>query len=292
MQNKGYPAGGPDIEAGLDKALPKLPELAADSCLPASSPIDVLRSPIHSPYASGPVSRGDGRLMQQCADSTEGSATAAQDAAACIMDTDKQQVPVSGHASTLDGRDYSGIVQKSAFSQEESPRKEPAFCWSMLEGDRCSSLYPIPDSDDSLSSDSPATCTPAQPIPDGAAGQSGRLQDNSEQIWRRMDSLQGRRGSYRGGRISESYMAPQPTNGRVSEPDLALQPSGGHIGEPDLALYPRRSVDARMADAATLPMAAFGGNGMETASAVLRNLMASHDTWRADSVDTPRPSSL
>ena len=42
-------------------------------------------------------------------------------------------------------------------------------------------------------------------------------------------------------------------------------------------MLPRRSVDLRMADAATLPMAAFGGNGMETSSAVIRSLQASHE---------------
>lgn len=47
--------------------------------------------------------------------------------------------------------------------------------------------------------------------------------------------------------------------------------------DPIQGLLPRRSVDVRMADAATLPMAAFGGNGMETSSAVLRNFMASHE---------------
>ncbi|EIE23230.1 MFS general substrate transporter [Coccomyxa subellipsoidea C-169] len=55
---------------------------------------------------------------------------------------------------------------------------------------------------------------------------------------------------------------------------------GGYFGnglEPEEALLPRRSVDLRMADAATLPMAAFGGNGMETSSAVLRSLQASHE---------------
>ena len=45
-------------------------------------------------------------------------------------------------------------------------------------------------------------------------------------------------------------------------------------------LGPRRSVDVRMADAATLPMAAFGAAGIETSSAVIRGLMASHDHWR------------
>ena len=45
-------------------------------------------------------------------------------------------------------------------------------------------------------------------------------------------------------------------------------------------LQQRRSVDVRMADAATLPMAAFGAAGMETSSAVIRGLMASHDHWR------------
>lgn len=55
-------------------------------------------------------------------------------------------------------------------------------------------------------------------------------------------------------------------------------------------LHQRRSVDVRMADAATLPMAAFGGAGMETSSAVIRGLMASHDYRRQPhrSVQQPR----
>ena len=47
--------------------------------------------------------------------------------------------------------------------------------------------------------------------------------------------------------------------------------------EPELGFFPRRSEDLRMADRATLPMAAFGGTGMETSAAVIRTLQATHE---------------
>ena len=55
-------------------------------------------------------------------------------------------------------------------------------------------------------------------------------------------------------------------------------------------LHQRRSVDVRMADAATLPMAAFGAAGMETSSAVIRSLMASHDHWRQPARPAQQPA--
>ena len=54
-------------------------------------------------------------------------------------------------------------------------------------------------------------------------------------------------------------------------------------------MHQRRSVDVRMADAATLPMAAFGAAGMETSSAVIRGLMASHDHWRQPEAPARQP---
>lgn len=47
--------------------------------------------------------------------------------------------------------------------------------------------------------------------------------------------------------------------------------------EPEVGMLPRRSEDLRLADKATLSMAAFGGTGMETSSAVIRTLQASHE---------------
>ena len=63
---------------------------------------------------------------------------------------------------------------------------------------------------------------------------------------------------------------------------LAVLPGAGSGDFLECAedLGPRRSVDVRMADAATLPMAAFGAAGIETSSAVIRGLMASHDHWQ------------
>ncbi|CAL8465277.1 g4812 [Coccomyxa elongata] len=47
--------------------------------------------------------------------------------------------------------------------------------------------------------------------------------------------------------------------------------------DPEVGMLPRRSEDLRLADRATLSMAAFGGTGMETSSAVIRTLQASHE---------------
>ena len=70
--------------------------------------------------------------------------------------------------------------------------------------------------------------------------------------------------------------------GNCSTLSLAALPCAGGDNFLECAedLGPRRSVDVRMADAATLPMAAFGAAGIETSSAVIRGLMASHDHWR------------